>query len=95
MATGLVEKWHGMDLAEFGPIFPMVETTEMWFVVCVLFWLGWHVWQGINERKTYDHDEDVLKNPEVLRWALHQDTIAGAYDNNKKKEGDGPQQGEA
>lgn len=86
MSTGPVDKWNGLDLANIGPISPMIHTTEFWFIVCILIWLGWHVWQGFNERKTYDHDREVLKDPETLRWALRRDTIEGAKNNNNSSE---------
>ncbi len=86
MSTGLVEKWNTMDLANFGAVYPMVEITELWYVLCILAWLGWHVWQAFNERRTYDHDREVLKDPETLRWALHRDTIEGAENGAEGRE---------
>lgn len=86
MPTGLVEKWHGNDLADFGPVFPFVDGTEFWFIICVLFWLGWHVWQGLNERRTYEHDDKVLADPQVLRWAVKRDTM-GRGDENARPGG--------
>lgn len=77
MSTGLVEKWHGLDLADFGPVYPFVGSEVFWFIVCIAVWIGWHVWQGMNERNTYEHDERLLKDPQVLRDAVRRDTMNG------------------
>lgn len=78
MATGLVDKWNGADLADFGAIYPFVGSEVFWFVLCVAVWLGFHVWQALDETKMYKESEVSLKEPGHLRWALRQDTLHGA-----------------
>lgn len=75
MAT--IDQWAGQNLGEIGPVYPFIGTEILWFIVCVAIWLLWHVWQLRNERRTYEEDLKKLKDPEVLRWAVHNDTMNG------------------
>lgn len=91
MSTGLVEQWSGQNLSEIGAIYPFVGTEVLWFIVCVAIWLLWHAWQLRNEKRTYEHDLQRLKDPEVLKWAIHEDTAKGVGSN----EAGGPSDPEA
>ncbi len=62
MSTTEVTTW-AVDLATVGPIYPFVGTEMMWFILGLLFWVGFHVWQIGFERKTYDDDMAKLAKP--------------------------------
>lgn len=63
MATTEVTSW-AVDLATVGPIYPFVGTEMLWFVLGLVFWIGFHVWQFGFERKGYDNDMAKLSKPE-------------------------------
>ena len=55
MATTMVESW-AVDLATIGPLYPWVGSEVVLWVLGMAFWIGWHIWQGRFESRTY-HDE--------------------------------------
>lgn len=55
MATGKVENWGG-NIADIGPIYPMVGSEFVLFVLVLIFWLGWHVRQAREESKQWEED---------------------------------------
>ena len=71
MSMTRVESW-AVDLAEVGPIYPMVGTETILLILGLVFWIGWHVWQLRFESRTYDHDAEILKSPGRLEAALRE-----------------------
>jgi len=60
MSTGLVDNWLNVDT--FGPIYPFVGTEMMLAIVCVVFWIGWHVLQIRKESAEFKADiENINK----------------------------------
>jgi hypothetical protein len=55
MTTGRVESWAG-QIIDIGPIYPFVGTELLLFIVGLVFWVGWHVWQLRIESKQFDED---------------------------------------
>ena len=70
LSTTVVETWSGADISQLGPIYPMVGSEFMLFVIGLIFWLGFHFRQvGIENREIRDA-EDAAKSPERLRKAI-------------------------
>ena len=58
MSTTIVESWSGADLSQLGPIYPMVGTEMILFIIGLAFWLAFHVMQARIEQKEMEEDED-------------------------------------
>ncbi len=67
MSTTQVETWVGADLSQIGPIYPMVGTEFILFIICVLFWLIFHVMQSGIEKREMEADEAAARDPERLK----------------------------
>jgi uncharacterized membrane protein len=67
MSTTQVETWAGADLSQIGPIYPMVGTEMMLFVVGLIFWLSFHILQARIEKKEFEADEAAARSPERLK----------------------------
>lgn len=67
MSTTQVETWVGADLSQIGPIYPMVGTEMILFIVGLIFWLGFHVMQAKIEKKEFEADEAAARSPERLK----------------------------
>ena len=67
MSTTQVETWAGADMSQIGPIYPMVGMEFILFVICVLFWLAFHVMQAGIEKREMEADEEAAKSPERLQ----------------------------
>jgi hypothetical protein len=70
MATTMVDSW-AVDLATIGPIYPWVGSSEvvLW-VLGMAFWIGWHIWQGRFESRTYREELERLNSPERIERAM-------------------------
>ena len=70
MSTTNVESW-AVDLADVGAIYPMVGTEVILWVIGMVFWIVWHVWQAKFENDTYNADLVKYGSPEALQKALN------------------------
>ncbi len=66
MSTTAVETWSGADLSQIGPIYPMVGTEVILFLVGLAFWLLFHVMQARIEKREFEEDEASARSPERL-----------------------------
>ena len=66
LSTTIVETWSGTDISQLGPIYPMVGSEFILFIIGILFWLGFHFRQAGIEAKEMADDEEAAKNPERL-----------------------------
>jgi len=71
MSTTMVESW-AVDLANIGPIYPMVGTEGILVILGVVFWIGWHIWQIKSENRTYAQDMELLKKPGAMEKAMRE-----------------------
>ncbi len=55
MSTGNFENWAG-NITEIGPIYPFVGSEMLWFILGVVFWIGWHIIQVSRETKEWEED---------------------------------------
>ncbi len=67
MSTTAVETWAGADLSQIGPIYPMVGTEFILFILGLIFWLGFHVLQAGIEKREMEADEAAARSPERLK----------------------------
>ena len=72
MTTGLVESWGGRIL-DIGAIYPFVGSEVFLFIVGLVFWVGWHIWQTRIETKQFEEDIARLKQAGGVKRALDQD----------------------
>jgi len=67
MSTTIVNTWVGTDMSQLGPIYPMVGTEMVLFIVGLAFWLGFHLLQARIEAKELADDEAAARSPERLK----------------------------
>jgi len=66
LSTTIVESWSGADLSQLGPIYPMVGSEFILYIIGLIFWLGFHFKQAAIEKKEMAADEEAAKSPERL-----------------------------
>ena len=67
LSTTIVETWTGADISTLGPIYPMVGSEFVLFIIGLIFWLGFHFRQAGIENKEMQADEEAAKNPDRLK----------------------------
>ncbi len=65
-STTIVETWTGADLSQIGPIYPMVGSEFILYIIGLIFWLGFHFRQAGIEKKELEADEEAARSPERL-----------------------------
>lgn len=55
MSMTNVDSW-AVDLANVGPIYPWVGSEMIMFIVAVVCWIAWHIWQAKFETETYKEE---------------------------------------
>lgn len=73
MSTTQVETWTGADLSQIGPIYPMVGMEFILFIICVLFWLAFHVMQAGIEKREMEADDAAARTPERLKRVFEEE----------------------
>ncbi len=66
MSTTMVNSW-AVDLANVGPIYPWVGAEWIMFILALVFWIGWHVWQVKFETNTYKEEVEKHSTAENLK----------------------------
>ena len=69
MSTGNIENWDG-NILDIGPIYPFVGWEGLMVVLCVIFWVGWHIWQIKVENKRLDSEAQQLRQSGNLQKAM-------------------------
>ena len=67
LSTTIVETWAGVDITTLGPIYPMVGSEFILYIIGLIFWLGFHFRQAGIEAKEMAADEEAAKNPDRLK----------------------------
>jgi len=62
-----VTTWSGIDYSQLGPIYPMVGSEFLLFIIGLVFWIGFHFAQVKIENREMKADEDAAKSPERLQ----------------------------
>ena len=78
MSTTAVETWAGADLSQIGPIYPMVGTEFVLFLIGLAFWLWFHVSQARIEKKEFEADEEAARDPKRLQRVFDEEAQARA-----------------
>jgi hypothetical protein len=65
----MVETW-AVDLVSVGPIYPMVGSEVVLWIIGIVLWVLWHIWQGRHENATYAEERRNLDTPEKLHKAM-------------------------
>lgn len=73
MSTTGIETWAGADLSQIGPIYPMVGTEFILFIIGMAFWLIFHVMQAKIEKKEMEADEAAARSPERLKRVFEEE----------------------
>lgn len=69
MSTGNIENWDG-NVVDLGPIYPFVGWEGLMVVLCVIFWVGWHIWQIRMENRRLDDQSRQLRQSGNLQRAV-------------------------
>ena len=54
------------NISEIGPMYPFVGWEWLFVIVCVVFWLGWHVRQIRIENREFKEESAKYVNQEIL-----------------------------
>ena len=73
MSTTAVETWTGADLSQIGPIYPMVGSEVLLFVLGMAFWLIFHVLQARIEKSEMEADEAAARSPGRLKRVFEEE----------------------
>ena len=73
-----VETWAGADLSQIGPIYPMVGSEFLLWILGVVFWIGFHILQSRVEKEEFEKDEAEARNPEKLKRVFAEEAQARA-----------------
>ncbi len=76
MSTTAIETWAGADLSQIGPLYPMVGTEFLLFIIGLVFWIGFHVMQAKIEKKEFERDEAEARKPERLKRVFAEEAHA-------------------
>ncbi len=67
LSMTIVETWAGADMSQIGPIYPMVGSEFILFIIGLVFWLGFHFAQTAVENREMKTGEEAAKSPERLK----------------------------
>jgi hypothetical protein len=60
MSTGNFANWDG-NIADIGPIYPFVGWEVFMVILCVVFWIGWHIVQIRAENAQLEEEAQKLR----------------------------------
>jgi hypothetical protein len=69
MSTGNVANWDG-SIVDIGPIYPFVGWEGLMVVLCIIFWVAWHILQVRMENAQLDEEAQKLRQAGGLKKAL-------------------------
>ncbi len=74
MSTGSIENFTG-NIAEIGPMYPFVGTEWLLALLCLVFWLAWHVLQIRIENRELEVDAARYVTKEILDRVYEREEI--------------------
>jgi len=74
MSTTSLTSW-AVDLKDVTTIYPFEGTEYALFIVGMVLWILWHVWQLRFENKTYAEDLKKLNSPEKLAKVMRNEHL--------------------
>jgi len=69
MSTANFANWDG-NILDIGPIYPFVGWEGLMVVLCIVFWVGWHIVQIKIENKQLEEDARALRQSGNLQRAV-------------------------
>ena len=69
MSTNGMESW-AVDLKDVGAIYPFQGTEVLLVVIGVLFWIGWHIYQMLQENAEIAEDMAADRSGDETRKAI-------------------------
>lgn len=76
-STTIVETWSGTDISQLGPIYPMVGTEVVLFVLGLAFWLAFHVLQIRIENVELKRDAEAARSETRLTRVFEAEAHSG------------------
>lgn len=73
MSTGSFENWAG-TISEIGPIYPFVGWEFLLFIIGMVFWIVWHIWQAKHENRIYEEEKSKYGGVESLKKIVGAET---------------------
>jgi len=67
LSSNTLETWVGVDINTLGPIYPMIGSEFILFIIGIVFWIGFHVVQLKIENKELKADVEAARDPERLK----------------------------
>jgi len=67
LSTTIVETWSGTDLTQLGPIYPMVGSEVILYILGLVFWIGFHFVQAGIEKTEMEEDARAANDRERLK----------------------------
>lgn len=65
-STTIVDTWSGTDLLQVGPIYPFVGWEFLFWILGLVFWIGFHVLGTGVENRELSEDARHARRPERL-----------------------------
>lgn len=69
MSTGMIETWTG-NMLDIGPMYPFVGSEVVLWIVGLVFWIGWHIWQSRFEDQRYKEEVESYAKADDIKKAL-------------------------
>lgn len=69
MSTGNFQNWDG-NIADIGPIYPFVGSEGLMVIICLAFWIVWHILQVRMENAQLDREAAHLRQGDNLAKAM-------------------------
>lgn len=69
MSTGNFDNWDG-NVLDIGPIYPFVGWEGFMVVLCIVFWVAWHVIQIRMENRQLEEEASTLRQSGGLQRAI-------------------------
>ena len=73
MSTGSFENWAG-TITDIGPLYPFVGTEMLWYILALVFWIGWHVVQTKRENQGYEEEIKRFGSRESLQAIIDKES---------------------
>ena len=66
MSTGNITNWDG-NIVDIGPIYPFVGWEGFMVVLCLVFWIAWHILQVRMENAQLEEQAEKLRRGDLKK----------------------------
>jgi len=77
LSTTIVETWSGTDISQLGPIYPMVGSEVLLWLLGMVFWIGFHWLQIRIEARELQEDAEAAQSAERLSRVFEEEAHSG------------------